>query len=164
MLLTFSMATGCAELTKELGLDREPPVSEEVMLADESSEGEEQEPAESTPPPPPRRKPELIERQQALAAVTGETDPETLIGVDPIKAVKLLGAPDEVREEPPATVWAFKDESCAVELYFYLDLEHERLKTLGYEIYAAEDTDEARQACLNRLVNRGTQEGEANDV
>ncbi len=164
MVLTFSMAAGCAELTKELGLDREPPVEEQVVLTEDESDVSEEESAESAPPPPPRRKPELIERQQALAAVTGETDPETLIGMDPIKAVRLLGAPDEVREEPPATVWAFKDETCAVELYFYLDLENERLKTLGYEIYADEDTDEARQACLNRLVNRGRDEGEAKDV
>jgi len=69
-----------------------------------------------------------------------------------------------VREEPPATVWAYKEEACAVELYFYLDLENERLKTLGYEIYADEDTDEARRACLNRLVNRGKDEGETKDV
>ena len=145
-------------------MDRQPPVEEQVVIPEPVSESEaEKEEPRPRVAPPPRRKPDTMERQEALATVDVEIEPESLIGADPIKAVRLLGAPDEVREEPPATVWAFREGECQVELYFYLDLESERLKTLGYEIYAPEDTADSRQLCLNRLVNRG-KEAEANDV
>ena len=43
-------------------------------------------------------------------------------------------------------------EGCSLEIYFYLDLESDNLRSLTYELDAGEPSEAARQACLTRLL------------
>jgi len=72
-----------------------------------------------------------------------------LIGLDQPEVTRLLGAAAEQFEKPPAMVWRYKNTACELDLYFYLDLHSNRMRTLHY---AAKENDPAkRQDCLASL-------------
>jgi len=72
--------------------------------------------------------------------------------MDQPAAARLLGAPAEQTEEPPATVWRYKTATCELDLFFYLDLRSGRMRTLRYA-FKDEATDSARhQNCLRELA------------
>jgi hypothetical protein len=72
-----------------------------------------------------------------------------LIGLDQPEATRLLGAAAEQFEHPPAMVWRYKNTACELDLYFYLDLHSNRMRTLHY---AVKGNDPAkRQDCLGSL-------------
>src|SRR5262249_5786890 len=63
-----------------------------------------------------------------------------LIGLDQPEVTRLLGAVAEQFEKPPAMVWRYKNTACELDLYFYLDLHSNRMRTLHY---AAKGNDPA---------------------
>ena len=77
---------------------------------------------------------------------------DNLIGIEPVDAMGLLGVPEDIRDDPPAQVWAYQRDGCRLEIYFYLDLESDNLRSLTYELEAGEPSEAARQACLTRLL------------
>ena len=85
------------------------------------------------------------------ASATGPAAPQAseLIGLDQPGVTRLLGAAAEQFEQPPATVWRYKNTACELDLYFYLDLRNNRMRTLHY---AAKGNDPAkRQDCFASL-------------
>src|SRR5271169_4649628 len=85
-------------------------------------------------------------------AVAALPQAHELIGMDQPAATRLLGAPAEQTEEPPATVWRYKTATCELDLFFYLDLRSGRMRTLRYA-FKDEATDSARhQNCLRELA------------
>ena len=115
------------------------------------------------PPGPPPRKPlpgiyqessksdhEGLEALRTYEAVKLTED--NLIGIEPVDAMGLLGVPEDIRDDPPAQVWAYQRDGCRLEIYFYLDLESDNLRSLTYELEAGEPSEAARQACLTRLL------------
>ena len=46
----------------------------------------------------------------------------------------MLGATAEQFERPPAMVWRYKNATCELDLFFYLDLRSNRLRTLHYAV------------------------------
>ena len=114
------------------------------------------------PPGPPPRKPlvgisllpsksdhEGLEALRTYEAVKLTED--SLIGIEPADAMGLFGIP-EIRDEAPAQVWEYRRGGCLLEIYFYLDLESDNLRSLTYELEAGEPSEAARQACLTRLL------------
>ena len=77
---------------------------------------------------------------------------DNLIGMEPVDAMGLLGVPEQIREDPPAQVWAYRRGGCSLEIYFYLDLESDNLRSLTFELNAGEPSEAARQACFSRLL------------
>jgi len=140
-----------------------------VALPLPESEGE---PLGSVPPPPgpPPRKPlfGIYEPPVGIGDLPTKSDHEgfetlrsyeavkltedNLIGIEPVDAMGLLGVPEQIREDPPAQVWAYQRGGCSLEIYFYLDLESDNLRSLTYELDAGEPSEAARQACLTRLL------------
>jgi hypothetical protein len=85
------------------------------------------------------------------ASATGPAAPQTseLIGLDQPGVTRLLGATAEQFEKPPAMVWRYKNANCELDLFFYLDLHSNRMRTLHY---AVKGNDPAkRQDCLASL-------------
>jgi hypothetical protein len=85
------------------------------------------------------------------ASATGPAAPQTseLIGLDQPGVTRLLGATAEQFEKPPAMVWRYKNANCELDLFFYLDLGSNRMRTLHY---AVKGNDPAkRQDCLASL-------------
>ena len=115
------------------------------------------------PPGPPPRKPligisllpskpdhEGFEALRSYEAVKLTED--NLIGIEEEDAMGLFGIPEQIREDPPAKVWSYDRDGCSLEIYFYLDLESNNLRSLTYELEAGEPSEAARQACLTRLL------------
>ncbi|MGA7262123.1 MAG: hypothetical protein WBX30_14665 [Stellaceae bacterium] len=75
-----------------------------------------------------------------------------LIGLDQSGAMRLLGPATEKSDEPPATVWRYKTESCELDLFFYLDLRSGSMRTLHYS-FKGEGAEVARQQeCWRSLI------------
>ena len=126
------------------------------------------------PPPPPRRRvfplpahkptppPENAvsgpeSGTEAMALASPESIAETpsaseLIGLDQPAASHLLGAATEQSEAPPATIWRYRNATCELDLFFYLDLRSGKMRTLHYA-FKGEPADPAgRQDCLHSLI------------
>jgi hypothetical protein len=75
-----------------------------------------------------------------------------LIGLDEPAATRLFGPAAEQSEEPPATIWRYKNAGCELDLFFYLDLRSGRMRTLHYAL-KGDGADTARGPdCLRSLV------------
>ena len=80
--------------------------------------------------------------------------PETrdLIGLDQPAATRMFGQATERSEEPPATVWRYKNGVCELDLFFYLDLRSGRMRTLHYAVRGSDADTSRRQECLRSLI------------
>jgi len=127
------------------------------------------EPPPPPAPPPPRRrifplpahKPTPPAENEAGAQTVALAAPEAtvrtpsaseLIGLDQPAATRLLGSATEQSEAPPATIWHYRNATCELDLFFYLDLRSGKMRTLHY-VFKGEPADPAgRQDCLRSLV------------
>jgi hypothetical protein len=75
-----------------------------------------------------------------------------LIGLDQPSAARLFGPAPERLEEPPATVWRYKNGTCELDLFFYLDLRSGRMRTLHYAFKDGATAPARRQDCLQSLI------------
>jgi hypothetical protein len=74
-----------------------------------------------------------------------------LIGLDQPEVTRVLGMAAEQFEKPPAMVWRYKNASCELDLFFYLDLRSNRLRTLHYAVKGDGGDPASRQDCLESL-------------
>jgi hypothetical protein len=114
------------------------------------------EPAPLTPAPGPASA--LIPQSPATPSpphVPATTSPPSqaseLIGLDQPAATRLLGAATEQFEQPPAMVWRYKNASCELDLFFYLDLRSNQMRTLHYALNGDGGDTSTRQDCLKSL-------------
>jgi hypothetical protein len=75
-----------------------------------------------------------------------------LIGLDQLAVTRLLGPATERSEQPPATVWRYKNASCELDLFFYLDLSSGHMRTLHYALKGDGSDKAKRQDCLRSLL------------
>ncbi|MFN4283874.1 MAG: hypothetical protein ACK4NA_14650 [Alphaproteobacteria bacterium] len=94
-------------------------------------------PAPRMPPGPPPPRPQF--------------DLQGLIGAGEHQITAMLGEPRQVRNDPPAMVWDYQANGCALSLFFYLDLKSQDFRTLAYDFESGGATDSAKQACVNRI-------------
>jgi hypothetical protein len=89
----------------------------------------------------------------ADARATNSSLPQAgeLIGLDQPGATRLLGAAAEQFEQPPAAVWRYKNASCELDLFFYLDLRSNQMRTLHYTLKGDGGDPARRQDCLGSL-------------
>jgi hypothetical protein len=78
--------------------------------------------------------------------------PSELIGIDQRAAARLFGAAAETSEEPPATVWRWRNATCELDLFFYLDLRSGRMRSLRYTFKGEAAGDAEQQDCLRSLT------------
>jgi hypothetical protein len=99
--------------------------------------------------PPPGPAPASTSPGPAASSRSQSTE---LIGLDQPSATRLFGPAAERSEEPPATVWRYKNATCELDLFFYLDLRSGSMRTLHYA-FKGEGGDKARrQDCLRSLL------------
>jgi hypothetical protein len=89
----------------------------------------------------------------ADARATNSSLPQAseLIGLDQPGATRLLGAAAEQFEQPPAAVWRYKNATCELDLFFYLDLRSNQMRTLHYALKGDGGNPARRQDCLGSL-------------
>ena len=103
---------------------------------------------EASPPPPgPADVPTSASPAASPLPQTSE-----LIGLDQPTATRLFGAAVERSDEPPATVWRYKNATCELDLFFYLDLRSGRMRTLHYAFKGDSADTVRRQNCLRSLL------------
>jgi hypothetical protein len=117
-------------------------------------------PAEAPSPfplPPPRKPPPP---GQALAKLTppGPESPaagnfDRLIGLDEPKVAEILGEPRSRAEAPPATIWRYVDQSCDLDVYFYLDLQSQAMRALHYEVRNHDSPERSAQRCYDAFIS-----------
>lgn len=78
--------------------------------------------------------------------------PSQLIGLDQPAATHLFGTAAEQSEAPPATVWHYRNATCALDLFFYLDLRSGKMRALHYAFKGGGADPSERQGCLQSLV------------
>jgi len=106
-------------------------------------------PAPETPSQP--RDPVPVSTSPGAAAPLPPPTSE-LVGLDQPAATRLFGPAAERSEEPPATVWRYKNAICELDLFFYLDLRSGRMRTLHYALRGGGADAARRQDCLRSLV------------
>jgi len=79
-----------------------------------------------------------------------------LIGLDQAGATRLLGATAEQFEQPPALVWRYKKGTCELDLFFYLDLSSNRMRTLHYTLKGSGGDTSRGQECVQSLRLAGS--------
>jgi len=116
---------------------------------------------EAPAPPRPARKP----APPALAALTPskpEAPPpaaeapapsfDKLQGLDQQETAAFLGQPAERAEAPPAVLWRYASRDCALDVYFYLDLQSREMRVLHYEVRNTDGSERPQQSCYDELV------------
>jgi hypothetical protein len=106
-------------------------------------------PARPLPPPPPPAPAPLPEIK--------------VVGLSQDDVAAAFGPPSATLERPPAKVWEYRSGNCAVEIYFYLDVERNAFYALHYDspapnfsgtpATATVSTHDAADRCLQRVYN-----------
>ncbi len=79
--------------------------------------------------------------------------PENLVGLDEAQVTHFLGGATDVRQAPPAVVWEYRTDTCALDLFFYMDVSDKKLRTLAYDLKTSESntTDQPVKNCLTDI-------------
>ena len=80
-------------------------------------------------------------------------EPRKFYGMSASGVRTLLGPPQMILEQPPSTVWHYRDARCELDLYFYLDVETGEFRVVTFDL-VREDAEQASTAadhCLNRI-------------
>jgi hypothetical protein len=83
---------------------------------------------------------------------TTPLDPAQLVGLNPAQLESFLGRPSSVREEPPATVWAYRAGPCSLEVFFFMSVETKAMKALAYDLKPPQRSAAARNDCFDSIV------------
>jgi hypothetical protein len=75
-----------------------------------------------------------------------------LVGLDQPAATHLFGAATEQSSVPPATVWRYRNATCELDLFFYLDLRSGKMRALHYTFKGDDADPGGQQDCLRSLV------------
>jgi hypothetical protein len=84
----------------------------------------------------------------APATNSSPSQASELIGLDQPGATRLLGLAAEQFEQPPAAVWRYKNATCELDLFFYLDLHSNQMRTLHYALKGDGGDTARRHDCL----------------
>ena len=112
-------------------------------------------PTPTTDTPTPDASGEVLARSESAPAVPAPDSPlpqaSELVGLDRPEVTRVLGAAAEQFEQPPAMVWRYKNATCELDLFFYLDLRSNRLRTLHYAVKGDGGDPARRHDCLESL-------------
>jgi hypothetical protein len=102
--------------------------------------------------------PEQPAPNEAAAPDTGAANaaagqPNDMIGRDEAGIRSLVGAPATTRTEGSTTVWSYRKEGCALDLFLFYDVKTGALRVLSYEIKPDSTDSNAVQVCYNKFRN-----------
>lgn len=104
---------------------------------------------EAAPAPPPSAEPPDFDKLQ---------------GLDQTQTAAVLGEPAQRAEAPPAVLWRYASRDCALDVYFYLDLQSRVMRVLHYEIRYTDGSERSQQKCYGELVtDRGPEQTGSTD-
>jgi hypothetical protein len=98
----------------------------------------------------------VLARAEPAPAIPAAPQANELVGLDQPEVTRVLGAATEQFEQPPAMVWRYKNVTCELDLYFYLDLHSNRMRTLHYAAKGDGGDPARRQDCVRSLRVAGS--------
>lgn len=119
----------------------------------------------------PRAAPQPEQRRKSDGAVLARrtgTEPEkkparpplpplslkSLVGLDQNAATALVGQPSTVAEQPPAIIWEYRDDTCALKLSFFFEVQQKSYRVLTVKVEGTDGSEVADQACLDTIRDR----------
>ncbi|SMF33749.1 hypothetical protein SAMN02982917_1672 [Azospirillum oryzae] len=99
---------------------------------------------------------------QAAAPPTGGTptqsattnaDPDSLVGLDEVQTLKLLGSPVAREEAPPAKIWRYAKGDCTLKVFFFMDMTSSQdFRALSYDMKSSQNVPDADHRCFAQLL------------
>ena len=129
--LSMAVLSGCTLL-------QHPDTANQGRPA-KTEEGTSPTPSPQPPPVPPAKPP------------VAQLDPQRLVGLNESAVTDLIGPPQDVRDQPPARVWRYTGNKCAVEVLFYFDLTKQEFRALTYSVEPTGRSDLAQRICLGGI-------------
>lgn len=91
--------------------------------------------------PRPRKKP------SSIAAIR----PDALVGLTPDEVAALIGRPASTTDQPPATVWLYRTNHCALEVFFYMDVGSKTFRALTFNLRSPDGKTASPSHCLRQI-------------
>jgi len=105
---------------------------------------------------PPARRPEVARTEPKVdpgSTAAERYHPRQLIGLDRTQLRKLLGFPDEVRDEASSLIWSFQGRECVLDVALYSSVEGADLRVLQYNVESGSPKqDPDGDVCVGRMV------------
>lgn len=83
-----------------------------------------------------------------------EREPETIIGLDEASLRARLGEPHLIEEQPPGIRWQYGATDCTVQVFFFMEVETQKLRVLSYDVTGTGDVAQSEQQCLAALSSQ----------
>jgi hypothetical protein len=102
------------------------------------------------PPPAPAAKPP-VPAPPPRPSRAEPVSPKRLVGLTRDQVTQLIGQPNAVNDNPPATVWVYRTEGCTLDVMFYMDIGTRTFRALAYEVKPNGPNHLAEPECLGRI-------------
>lgn len=112
-----------------------PPGAQAAPVSESGAAGNAAAAETAVPPPAPR--PEGLVRAAPAGREDGggpQPPASEMVGMSERELADVMGPPDGVRAEPPASVWRYNLKGCVIELFLFEDVASGRTKALSYDI------------------------------
>ncbi|AWU95698.1 hypothetical protein [Azospirillum ramasamyi] len=84
---------------------------------------------------------------------TTNADPDSLVGLDEVQTLKLLGSPVAREEAPPAKIWRYSKGDCTLKVFFFMDMTSSQdFRALSYDMKSSQNVPDADHRCFAQLL------------
>ncbi|MBP2302887.1 hypothetical protein [Azospirillum picis] len=84
---------------------------------------------------------------------TTNADPDSLVGLDEVQTLNLLGSPVAREEAPPAKIWRYAKGDCTLKVYFFMDMTSSQdFRALSYDMKSSQNVPDADHRCFAQLL------------
>ncbi|WP_244433937.1 hypothetical protein [Azospirillum sp. B506] len=84
---------------------------------------------------------------------TPNADPDSLVGLDEVQTLKLLGSPVAREEAPPAKIWRYAKGDCTLKVFFFMDMTSSQdFRALSYDMKSSQNVPDADHRCFAQLL------------
>lgn len=97
--------------------------------------------------------PPASEPTQETAPAVPPGQPNDMLGQDEAGIRALVGDPATTRTEGSTTVWSYRKEGCALDLFLFYDVKTGERRVLTYEIKPESTENNAIQVCYDKFRN-----------
>lgn len=89
----------------------------------------------------------------ATPSSTPNADPDTLVGLDEVQTLHLLGSPVAREEASPAKVWRYAKGDCTLKVFFFMDMTSSQdFRALSYDMKSSQNVPDADHRCFAQLL------------
>lgn len=88
-----------------------------------------------------------------IPPATTNADPDSLVGLDEVQTLNLLGSPVAREEAPPAKIWRYSKGDCTLKVFFFMDMTSSQdFRALSYDMKSSQNVPDADHRCFAQLL------------